>query len=525
VTASRPSPRLGVQGEVLASLGLVMVLSTAVLGVLLLAHHERSLRELLGRALVAEAQDPPPDWRCFVPGTQWWSVDAEGGVTPRTSDAGAIDSATRELAERARATGEPLLMPGPIWDSIRIAVPLPEEGAVAAAVLPREASFRLRFAAAGVAALFLVADVAIFSALGVYLLRRRVVLPLQRVAAAARALTAGDSAARAPREGTAETIALADAVNEMTETLGARSEALEKAVSELRTTNRDLRRARQGLARAERLAAVGRLAAGVAHEIGNPIGAILALVDLAGRDGGLSAESRKHLERAGTEGGRVRNILRQLLDFARPPRANPEPVDLARVAEQSVALVAAQRRYAKVEFRVEAAASTPTARADPGAVAQILLNLLLNAGDAVLGQEAPRVRVAIRPAHASRRGGDDPGAPPPPRAPDAVECEVADNGSGVDPADRERIFDPFFTTKPAGEGTGLGLANAALLAEELEGTLELREAAPGWRTAFVLRLAAFSGAPQSASGYARDCAPGAADLPAPREQISSKPPR
>jgi signal transduction histidine kinase len=513
-----------VQGEVLASLGLVMVLSTAVLGVLLLAHHERSLRELLGRALVAEAQQPPADWRCFVPGTQWWSIGANGSVDPRSAGAGAIDSETRELAERARAAGEPLLMPGPIWDSIRIAVPLPGESAVAAAVLPREASFRLRFAAAGVAALFLLADVAIFTALGAYLLRRRVVLPLQRVAAAARALTAGDAAARAPREGTAETVALADAVNEMTDTLGARSEALEKAVSDLRTSNRDLRRAREGLARAERLAAVGRLAAGVAHEIGNPIGAILALVDLARRDSGLSPEARAHLERAGAEGGRVRDILRQLLDFSRPQRASREAVDLAAAAEQSVALVSAQRRYAGVEFRVESGPAAPTARADRGAVAQLLLNLLLNAGDAVRGADSPRVRVAIRAAHTARRAGDDPEAAPPPRPPDAVECEVADNGSGIDPADRERIFDPFFTTKPAGEGTGLGLANAALLAEELEGALELREAPAGFRTAFVLRLPAFS-APQSAAGYARDCAADAADLPAPREQSSSKPPR
>jgi signal transduction histidine kinase len=529
-------PRLGVQGEVLASLGLVMVLSTAVLAALLLGHHERSLRELLGRALVAEAHDPPPSWRCFVPGTQWWSVGPAGQVEPRTPYAGAIDADTRQLADRARAAGEPLLLPGPVWEAIRIAVPLRGGGEVAVAVLPREASFRLRFAAAGVVAFFLVADVAIFMGLGVYVLRRRVVLPLQRLAAAARALTAGDAAARAPREGTAETVALADAMNEMTETLAARSEALEKAVGDLRTTNRELRRARQGLARAERLAAVGRLAAGVAHEVGNPIGAILALADLAARDPGLSDASRRHLERVGGEGARVRNILRQLLDFARPPRATLEPVDLAAAAEQAVALVSAQRRYAGIEFRVERAPDTPTARADPGAVAQILLNLLLNAGDAVQGCEAPRVRVALRGCHASRRQADEPGAPPPPRPPDTVECEVADNGCGVDAEDRERIFDPFFTTKPAGEGTGLGLANAALLAEALAGPLELRDAPAGWRTAFVLRLPAGAAppaaqarardvAPQSASGCATPFAPGGDDLPAPREQSSSKPPR
>ncbi|HVH08054.1 MAG TPA: HAMP domain-containing protein, partial [Myxococcota bacterium] len=102
----------------------------------------------------------------------------------------------------------------------------------------------------GVLAVFLFADVAIFTALGAYLLRGRVVQPLEQLAAAARALAAGDHAARAPLAGTRETAELGAAMNEMTDALGRRSEALEKAVVELRGANRDLRQARQGLARA-----------------------------------------------------------------------------------------------------------------------------------------------------------------------------------------------------------------------------------------------------------------------------------
>jgi signal transduction histidine kinase len=508
-----------------------------VLGAVLLSHHERSLRELVGRALVAEAHAPPAPARAFVPGTRWWTIHRDGRIEPRSPYAGPVDAEARALAERARAEREPLLLPGPPWDAIRIGVPLDAHGTVAVAVLPREASFRLRFAALGVVGAFLIADVTIFTALGAYLLRRRVVRPLQALAGVARALAAGEGGARAPEEGTAETAALGAAMNEMTDALSARTESLEKAVVELRAANRDLRRARQGLARAERLAAVGRLAAGVAHEIGNPIGAILALVDLAGRDPGLGAEAREHLERAGQEGGRVRTILRQLLDFSRPPRATLGPVDLAAAAEQAVALVSAQRRYANVAFHVERSEGASLARADAGAVAQILLNLLLNAGDAVAASEAPCVRVSVRAARNERRRGDDPAAPlPARRSADAVECVVADNGAGIDPADRERIFDPFFTTKPPGEGTGLGLANAALLAEELEGALELGEPPAGLRTAFVLRLPAHAAgdapaprsraaAPQAAAGYASDFAADPDDTPAPREQSSSKTPR
>jgi hypothetical protein len=115
-----------------------------------------------------------------------------------------------------------------------------------------------------------------------------------------------------------------------------------------------------------------------------------------------------------------------------------------------------------------------------------------------------------------------------------VECCVLDDGAGIDPADRERIFDPFFTTKPPGEGTGLGLANAALLAEELGGTLELGAPAEGFRTAFVLRLPAWDAArgdgatrreaargPQAPAGYAAACAPGPATGPDEPDQSSS----
>jgi signal transduction histidine kinase len=514
--------RATLQREILTSLALVMVLSTAMLGAILFTHQERSMRELVGRALIAEAAAPPAPHRSFVPGTRWWTLTNGDIVVPRNALADAIDADTRALGDRVREVGEPLLEPGPVWDAIRMGVPVEPRGAVALAVMPREASIRLRFAALGLLAAFLLADVAIFTALGTYLLRRRVVEPLEQLAAAARALAAGDAGVRAPLAGTSETAELGRAMNEMTDALGRRSEALEKAVVDLRGANRDLRQARQGLARAERLAAVGRLAAGVAHEVGNPIGAILALVDLAGRDAGLSETARGHLERAGREGVRVRTILRQLLDFARPTRASAAaPVDVAAVAAEACALVGAQRRYERVALRIEAAPDTPIACGDPGASGQIVLNLLLNAGDAVRGAEAPAVLIAIRPAHAERRHGDEAGAPPPARAYDAVECLVADNGSGIDPADRERIFDPFFTTKPAGEGTGLGLANAALLAEEQGGWLDLAPPPPGFRTAFSFRLRAF--APQapadSATGFAAD----PAGAPAGRRQSSSKP--
>jgi signal transduction histidine kinase len=137
---------------------------------------------------------------------------------------------------------------------------------------------------------------------------------------------------------------------------------------------------------------------------------------------------------------------------------------------------------------------------DPAGVAQILLNLVVNAADAVLAEGAAGgVRVTIRPAVMGVRAGGAREEAAARRRPDAVECEVADQGTGITPEDRERLFDPFFTTKAPGEGTGLGLANSLRLAEELQGVLELVEAPEGFRTAFAFRLIA--------ADPASDCAP------------------
>lgn len=348
-----------------------------------------------------------------------------------------------------------------------------------------------------------VADVLVFTALGAYLLRRRIVAPLQGLSAAAKEVASGSLAARVPVEGAREAAELGRSFNEMTEALEARTEALQKVVVDLRTANRELRSARAGLDRAERLAAVGRLAAGVAHEVGNPIGAMLAFVDLASRDSGISDATRDHLRRAGCEGQRVRGILRQLLDFSRTARPTPTCLDLTRAAEDTIALLAAQKRYASIPFEVQREGKALPVLADAGVVTQILLNLLLNAADAVTGLSEPRVVVTVRPAALSVRAGEGALAARDRAAPDGTECVVADNGGGISEADRERIFDPFFTTKPPGEGTGLGLANALRLTEESDGQLELVPPPEGMRTAFALRLPA-SGTPTERSATRRE---------------------
>jgi len=477
--------RNGLQAEVLLSLAVLFTTATAVFGVVLVRSHEaraRQLRPMLARMLEQEARSPLAALAPVVPGQRWWLAEPEGAFRPQGAMGHAIDGDSRALAEEARARGVSLLRPGLPWQPTRFAAPLPGRG-VAVAWLPPAIR-------AGPLLALVAADVLVLTAFGAFVLRRRMVAPLERLSRAARSVADGDLGARAPAEGAGEVAAVAAAFNEMTEALERRTGALEKAVHDLRWSNRHLREARAGLDRAERLAAVGRLAAGVAHEVGNPMGALLAFLDLARRDPGLSEQGRAHLDRGAREGERVRGILRQLLEFSHPRRGGSGPVDVASVCREMADLVRAQRRYRGVAVELDAEPDAPAAWADRGAVSQIVLNLLLNAADALrAGVDDPRIRVSVRGApRAVRAGESDAASAARRRHADAVECVVADNGPGVDEADRERIFDPFFTTKPPGEGTGLGLANAARLAEELGGELALLPPAAEGGAAFALRL-------------------------------------
>jgi signal transduction histidine kinase len=497
--------RRGLQAEVLASLAVVVATATAVLGALLLETHQanvRRLRPLVGRALLQEAEGDLATTAALLPELRWWQLEPDGAFVPRGSHAERLDPTSRALALEALEEGRSLLRSGSPWDSVRFAAPVGRS--VLVARLPPAASGALLL-------LVLLGDGLVFTAFGAYLLRGQLVRPLERLAQAARAIAAGDLAARAPAEGPRETQEVARSFNAMTEALAARNAALEKAVSELRASNRSLREAREDLDRAHRLASVGRLAAGVAHEVGNPLGAMLAFVDLAQRDPALGAEGRRHLDRVVEEGRRVRSILRQLLDFSSPRRTQLAPIDLVGLARETAGLLRAQQRYAQVEIAVEAVDDPPAALADRGAVTQVLLNLLLNAAEAVAATAEPRVVVRVRPAVLHARQGDDPARAARLRgACDAVECVVRDNGPGVADEDRERIFDPFFTTRAPGEGTGLGLSNALRLAEELGGGLALLAAddAPG--AAFCLRLPA-AGVSGGAAARHRE-----ADVPPPQ---------
>ncbi|MBI5521564.1 MAG: DUF3365 domain-containing protein [Desulfarculus sp.] len=215
------------------------------------------------------------------------------------------------------------------------------------------------------------------------------------------------------------------------------------------------RRVLADMQRSERLVAVGKLAAGLAHEINNPLGVILCYAELL--ETTLDQEQpRRDLEVIIRHTRQAQRVLKDLLDFARAERGEITRVDLGEAVQRALLFFAPQAEARKVVLSHEKSHGPLLALADPHALDQILANLILNALDAV---PSPGGRITL-------------GARPQPELRQAL-LEVADNGPGVDPAIMEQIFDPFFTTKEPDQGTGLGLAVVYGLLRDMGGAVKV----------------------------------------------------
>lgn len=291
-----------------------------------------------------------------------------------------------------------------------------------------------------------------------YALTRLLVRPLDQLTHAAERVASGARRLALPASRVRELSDLSTSLHAMTEKLVSEEEALRRKVDEVQAATARLAEAQQRLIRSERIASVGRLAAGLAHEIGNPIAALIGLLDLM-LEGGLEPdEQRDFLRRMQREAARIHDILRDLLQFARgKPEGEPaEPGNVAAAVADTAALVVHQKEMKDVKLELDLPADLPLVGMSREQLVQIVLNLLLNAADAV----SPRGVVQVR-ARA---------------LPDAVELVVEDDGPGVVPALRDRLFEPFVTSKEVGKGTGLGLAVCRGLVEAAGGSITLDEA-------------------------------------------------
>ena len=300
---------------------------------------------------------------------------------------------------------------------------------------------------------------------------QRLSRPMRRIADAARRLAGGDFSVRVQSRSTEEIADLAEGFNRMTEEL-ARAHAqltswgtqLEHKVEE-RTA--ELKSVQDRMVRAERLAAIGKLAAGVAHEINNPLTGVLTNASLMLADLPPEDPRRADLQSIVDETLRCRTIVKGLLDFARQTRPQKQLVEIGEIVEDVLGLVRNQASFQNIVVTTDLASGVPSVMADRDQLRQVVLNAVLNAAEAMPHGGSLRL---------TTRSVDDGSV---------VVVEIADNGPGIPPAIRDRIFEPFFTTKKT--GTGLGLSIAYGILEEHGGTLQV-QSPPGGGTTIVITL-------------------------------------
>ncbi len=282
-----------------------------------------------------------------------------------------------------------------------------------------------------------------------WLNRRLVVQPVEALTAATRRVAQGDLSTRIPVTARHELGDLARAFNEMTARLA------------------DVQRQ---LTQADKLASVGRLAAGVAHEINNPLTGVLTYASFLLKRAQDRPELKEDLEVIVRETKRCREIVKGLLDFARQTPPKRQAVSLNDVAREAVAIVSNQLALRRVALTLELGEGLPFIQADANQLEQVVVNLLVNAADAS-DEGSGQVRIITR----SEAG------PPP-----AVTLAVADNGRGIEADELPHIFEPFFTTKGT-RGTGLGLAVSWGIVEAHGGRIEVASQV-GQGSCFTLRL-------------------------------------
>jgi signal transduction histidine kinase len=221
---------------------------------------------------------------------------------------------------------------------------------------------------------------------------------------------------------------------------------------------------------------VGRLSAGIAHEIGNPIGIVLGYLDLL-KSAGVGDEERKdYLNRIESEVTRIKRIIRQLLDFSRPSSGVPEQTHVHERIVSTTNMLGPQPMMEGIETEARFLAQEDLVLADPNHLQQVFLNIVMNAADALAKKDASpeagaEKRIVIKTLNTDQ----------------AIQIWFSDTGPGIQDKEVTRIFDPFYTTKEPGKGTGLGLSVCYRIVEGLGGTIRA-ESTPGMGTSIIITL-------------------------------------
>lgn len=291
-----------------------------------------------------------------------------------------------------------------------------------------------------------------------YFLARNISASVHKLVVASREVAHGNLDARVEIASQDELHELADTFNSMASSLKKRDEKLKEF-------------ARRKIMQSERLAVIGQLAAGVAHEMNNPLTGIVTYSHLLLENADVRDSTKEFLRKIATQADRCRGIVRGLLDFSRPKKPDKRSCNLNQVIQECVSLVENQSLFHNIKVEKNFQRDLPLVIADPALIQQVFMNLIINAAEAMDGKG--RLDLTTR----LESDGD------------YVEILFADSGHGIKEEDIERVFDPFFTTKEVGHGTGLGLAISSGIVKEHDGTIAV-ESEVGKGATFIVRLPA-----------------------------------
>jgi signal transduction histidine kinase len=293
----------------------------------------------------------------------------------------------------------------------------------------------------------------------VSLVARRITRPIANLTDGAHSLTRGELATRIDVESHDEIGTLAQAFNDMAESLAANRAELTRKNDALSSANLEMQTMQDQLLRSERLAAIGQLAAGVSHEIDNPVGIILGHAELLFDDLPEDDPLREDVAAIIDECRRCKRITGGLLGFARSSDIYRERVDLKELVDETVTSLRPQKLFKDLDLGIVDCDEGLFVTADADQLRQVMINLLLNAAQALQGRG--RIEVTL-----SRVSG-------------SARIDIDDSGPGIHSDDEERVFQPFFSTKAHGEGTGLGLPLCRKLVEGQDGEISVEESRLG----------------------------------------------
>ena len=254
-------------------------------------------------------------------------------------------------------------------------------------------------------------------------------------------------------------------------------EAFNNMAKSLKDRDDRLQQAFQRITRTERLASLGQMAAGVAHEINNPLGGILLYSNLVLEEMTDDNASRENMEKIIYQTDRCKKIVQNLLDFARTPSGDMVKLSINNVIMTSLNLVKDQSMFLGIEVTTNLAENLPEIRGDISRLEEVFLNLFINAADAMEGDGVLRISTRLSSTN-------------------SIKIYISDNGKGIDKAYLPHIFEPFFTTKDPGQGTGLGLSITYGIIQKHNGLIDV-ESKPGEGTTFIITLPPHLGSTES----------------------------